>query len=42
MKESNRSTETAIKAMSSSIADIGQNTKDRLAMLASTIVKYQQ
>ena len=40
MKESNRSTEATIKAMSSSIADIGQNIKDGLAMLASAIVQY--
>ena len=42
MKESTKSTEAAIKAMSSSIADIGQNIKDGLAMLASTIVQCQQ
>ena len=41
MKESSKSTEAAIKAMSSSIADIGQNIKDGLAMLASTIVQCQ-
>ena len=41
MKESSKSTEAAIKAMSSSIADIGQNINDGLAMLASTIVQCQ-
>ena len=42
MKESTKSTEAAIKTTSSSIADIGQNVKDRLAMLASAIVQCQQ
>ena len=42
MKESTKSTEAAIKAMSSSIADIGKNINDGLAMLASTIVHCQQ
>ena len=32
-KQSTKSTETTIKAMSSSIADIGQNIKGGLAML---------
>ena len=42
MKESTKSTEAAIKAMSSFIADIGKSIKDGLAMLTSTIVQCQQ
>ena len=42
MKESTKSTEAAIKAMSSSIANIDKSIKDGLAMLASTIVQCQQ
>ena len=42
MKESSKSTEAAIKAMSSSIDDIGKNIKDGLAILASTIAQCQQ
>ena len=39
MKENTKSTEAAIKAMSSSIANIDKSIKDGLAMLASTIVQ---
>ena len=39
MKKRTKSTETAIKATSSSIADIGKNIKDRLTMLESTTVQ---
>ena len=42
MKESTKSTEAAIKAMASPNSDVGQNKKDGLAMLASTIAQWQQ
>ena len=32
----------ALKSQARKLLDIGQNIKDRLAMLASTIVQYQQ
>ena len=32
----------ALKRQARKLLDIGQNIKDRLAMLASTIVQYQQ